>query len=74
MTITNEIIKYGQNALEGAFYLEDEGWSVVYSRVVCNLKDCTSGNQLLCSDGAIRQFRRYIDEKKKNVFWCYEPF
>jgi len=65
--ITQDTIKAGQEALVSAF----EGYRVSYSQIVCDMHRCTDGNTLLCADGRERRFRRYIDTRKKNVFWCY---
>jgi predicted NAD/FAD-binding protein len=65
--ITQEMIKLGQDVLENTF----EGYTVRYSETVCDIRNCTDGNTLLCADGKKRRFKRYIDTKRKNVFWCY---
>lgn len=67
MTITEDIIKAGQDALESTF----EDYSVRYSEYICNYHDCTSGNELLCADGVVRRFRRFINVRRKTIYWCY---
>jgi hypothetical protein len=69
MIITEDIIKVGQDALVSAF--GQDGYNVRYSKVVCNMHRCTDGNTLKCTDGVLRKFRRYIDVRRKNVYWCY---
>lgn len=67
--ITQQMIDSGQQALSEAF--GQDGFNVSYSETVCDIHNCTDGNTLLCTDGKLRKFRRYIDVRKKNVFWCY---
>lgn len=69
MIITDEIIKTGQDALISTF--EQDGYSVIYSETICDIHRCTGGNTLKCTDGKLRRFRRYIDTRRKIVYWCY---
>ena len=67
MNITEDMIKAGQDALKSTF----EGYGVRYSEYICDYHDCTDGNHLLCADGVIRRFRRYINVRRKTIYWCY---
>ena len=69
MIVTKELIKVGQDALVSAF--GQDGYVVRFSDTVCDIRRCTSGNRLLCTDGVERNFRRHIDTKRKVVYWSY---
>jgi len=47
-------------------------YRVLYSPIVCDLKNCTNGNRVLLNNGDTRNFRRFIDTRRKVVYWAFE--
>lgn len=66
---SDAIEKSTQDALQEAF--GQDGYIVRHSPFICDYHKCTDGNRVLCKDGVIRGFRRYIDVSKKRVYWAF---
>jgi len=67
MFITEELIELGQESLSNIF----DDYRVGYSKIVCAMKHCSDGNRFIGLDGVVRPFRRYIDVRRKTMYWCY---